>query len=120
MNPDELAERVRARCPDTIVARGDVSTIVDRDDLLETLAWVRDDPDLSLDFCCSVTATDWPGSDPRLWVAYELRSKLLTVLPFPLPDTRRVIGITCRADSLASPGARIVMEEITRRCATMD
>ena len=74
MNPDELAERVRARCPDTIVARGDVSTIVDRDDLLETLAWVRDDPDLSLDFCCSVTATDWPGSDPRLWVAYELRS----------------------------------------------
>ena len=53
-------------------------------------------------------------------IAYELRSKLLTVLPFPLPDTRRVIGITRRADSLASPGARIVMEEITRRCATMD
>jgi LysR family transcriptional regulator of gallate degradation len=52
-------------------------------------------------------------------IAYELRSKLLTVLPFPLPDTRRVIGITRRADSLASPGAKIVMEEITRRCATL-
>ncbi|HKU87623.1 MAG TPA: LysR family transcriptional regulator [Casimicrobiaceae bacterium] len=52
-------------------------------------------------------------------LAYELRSKLLTVLPFPLVDTRRVIGITRRADSLASPGAAIVMEEIARRCSTL-
>ena len=74
MTPAELAERIRVRCPDTVVARGDVSTIVERDDLLETLAWLRDDDDLSLGFCSSVTATDWPGSDPRLWVAYELRS----------------------------------------------
>ena len=34
----------------------------------------RDDPDLSFDFLSCVTATDWPGSDPRFWVAYELRS----------------------------------------------
>jgi len=52
-------------------------------------------------------------------LAYELRSKLLTVLPFPLADTRRVIGITRRADSLASPGAAIVMDEIARRCASL-
>ena len=52
-------------------------------------------------------------------LAYELRSKLLTVLPFPLVDTRRVIGITRHADSLASPGAAIVMEEIARRCSTL-
>jgi NADH-quinone oxidoreductase subunit C len=56
------------------VARGDVITIVDRDGLLETLAWLRDDEAISLRFCSSVTATDWPGSDPRFWVAYELRS----------------------------------------------
>ena len=52
-------------------------------------------------------------------MAYELRAKLLTVLPFPLADTRRVIGITRRADSLASPGAAIVMKEIARRCETL-
>jgi NADH-quinone oxidoreductase subunit C len=74
VNASELAAHVRSRCPDTIVARGEVSTIVGRDDLLETLSWLRDDDDLSLGFCSSVTATDWPGSDPRLWVAYELRS----------------------------------------------
>ena len=74
MRPADLSERVRARCPDTVVARGEVTTIVARDDLLATLAWLRDDDDLSFGFCSSVTATDWPGSDPRLWMAYELLS----------------------------------------------
>jgi LysR family transcriptional regulator, regulator for genes of the gallate degradation pathway len=49
-------------------------------------------------------------------LSYELAAGLLTVLPVPLSDTRRVIGITRRADSLASPGARILMDEIARRC----
>ncbi|MET0800060.1 MAG: NADH-quinone oxidoreductase subunit C [Actinomycetota bacterium] len=74
MKPDDVAARVRTRCPDTVVARDEVTTVVGRDDLLETLRWLRDDPKLSLSFCSSVTATDWPGSDPRLWVAYELRA----------------------------------------------
>jgi hypothetical protein len=38
------------------------------------------------------------------------------VLPFPLPDTRREIGVTQRSDSVASRGAKILIEEITRRC----
>jgi LysR family transcriptional regulator of gallate degradation len=48
-------------------------------------------------------------------LSYELTSGLLAVLALPLPDTRRVIGITRRSDSLASPGAKILMEEIARR-----
>jgi len=48
-------------------------------------------------------------------LSYELASELLVSLPFPLPDTRRVIGITRRSDSVASPGARILMEEIALR-----
>jgi LysR family transcriptional regulator of gallate degradation len=50
-------------------------------------------------------------------VSYELDAGLLVTLPFALPDTRRVIGITRRTDSLASPGARILMDEIARRAA---
>ena len=49
-------------------------------------------------------------------LSYELRAGLLQVLPFPLPDTRRVIGVTQRTDSVPSPGAKILIEEITRRC----
>src|SRR5439155_22113819 len=71
---DDLAERVRARLPDVVVARGEVTVVVDRDGLLDALAYVRDEPDLSLDSLSGVTATDWPGRMPRYWLAYDLYS----------------------------------------------
>ncbi len=49
-------------------------------------------------------------------LSYELEAGLLHVLPLALPDTRRVIGITRRSDSLVWPGARLLMEEIARHC----
>src|SRR5882724_8182082 len=52
-------------------------------------------------------------------LSYELGAGLLTLLPVPLHDTRRVIGITRRTDSLASPGAKMLMEEIARRCPAL-
>src|SRR5207253_5412652 len=52
-------------------------------------------------------------------LSYELVAGLLALLPIPLHDTRRVIGITRRADSLASPGATILMQEIARRCPVL-
>ncbi|HEX7272431.1 MAG TPA: hypothetical protein VF420_09800 [Casimicrobiaceae bacterium] len=57
-----------------------------------------------------LTATS-PGQ-----LSYELAAGLLTILPVPLPDTRRIIGITRRTDSMASPGAKVLMDEIARRC----
>jgi NADH-quinone oxidoreductase subunit C len=74
MRSSELAARLRGRFPDTIEARGEVTVLLGRDDLLASLAWLRDESDLSFGFLASLTATDWPGSDPRFWVSYELRS----------------------------------------------
>jgi NADH-quinone oxidoreductase subunit C len=70
----ELAERVRAANPDVVVARDEVTMFVDRAELLSALEALREDPDLSFDFLSSVTATDWPGREPRFWVVYELLS----------------------------------------------
>jgi NADH-quinone oxidoreductase subunit C len=70
----ELAERVRARSPDVIVARGEATLTVGRDELLRLLEALRDDPELRLDSLSSVTATDRPGQHPRFWVVYELSS----------------------------------------------
>ncbi|MGZ6546283.1 MAG: NADH-quinone oxidoreductase subunit C [Actinomycetota bacterium] len=70
----ELADRVRGHFADVLVAREEVTAIVGRDDLLDALVTLRDDPDLSFDFLSSLTATDRPNQDPRFWVAYELRS----------------------------------------------
>jgi NADH-quinone oxidoreductase subunit C len=70
----ELAERVRARFPDVVVAREEATLSLDRGELLGALEVLREDPELRLDFLSSVTATDRPGADPRFWVAYELYS----------------------------------------------
>jgi NADH-quinone oxidoreductase subunit C len=74
VTPREIADRIRDRWPDVLVARGEVSVIVEREDLLAALESLRDDPELDLGFCVSVTAVDWPDRDPRFWVAYEMRS----------------------------------------------
>jgi NADH-quinone oxidoreductase subunit C len=74
VRPAELAERVRALHPDVALARGEVTVFLDRGELVESLGRLREDPALSLDFLSSVTATDWPGRDPRFWLTYELYS----------------------------------------------
>ena len=75
MRPDELAERLRTRYADVTVARGEVTLVVPAGRLLETLQELRADPELSFRFLADLTATDWPGLDPRVWVAYHLRSE---------------------------------------------
>jgi NADH-quinone oxidoreductase subunit C len=74
VSPDELAARLRDRMPDTIVARGETTTVVPREDLVGLLAWLRDDAELAFDLLASITATDWLERSPRSWVSYELYS----------------------------------------------
>jgi NADH-quinone oxidoreductase subunit C len=71
---EDLAERVRASYPDVVLARGEVTLFLDRSELVDALGRMREDPQLRLAFCSSVTATDWPGHEPRFWLAYELSS----------------------------------------------
>jgi NADH-quinone oxidoreductase subunit C len=73
----ELAERVRDRLPDAFVARGEVTAVVPRDDLVAALADLRDAEDLAFDFLSCVTAVDRPGGTPRYTVSYELYSMAL-------------------------------------------
>jgi len=74
MKPSELAVRLRARFPETLEARGEVMVVVSRTELHPALSYLRDESDLDLGFLADVTATDWPGLEPRFWIAYELVS----------------------------------------------
>jgi NADH-quinone oxidoreductase subunit C len=74
VNAAGIAERVRDTYADVVVARDEPSVSLGREDLLPALESFRADPDLRLDFLSSVTATDWPGRDPRFWLVYELSS----------------------------------------------
>jgi NADH-quinone oxidoreductase subunit C len=69
-----LAERLRERFADVLLARDEVTVVVRPDELVDALVRLRDQPDLSFGFLSSLTATDHPGRQPRFWVVYELRS----------------------------------------------
>jgi NADH-quinone oxidoreductase subunit C len=98
VNAEELAGRLRERWPDVLAARDEVTITVDRGELVETLRGLRDDPELKLTFLADVSCTDWPGRDPRIWMAYHLlspelghRVRLKVGLP---PDDLRVDSAT--------------------------
>jgi NADH-quinone oxidoreductase subunit C len=74
VTPEELHGRLRSRFVDVVLARGEVSTSMEPRELLDALTWLRDEPDLGFDFLSDLTCTDWPGLDPRYWVAYHLAS----------------------------------------------
>ena len=74
MSPEELAERLRKRFDDLIVARGEVTVTLGRDRLLDALIYLRDEPDLGFGFLADVSCSDWPGREPRIWMAYHLAS----------------------------------------------
>lgn len=74
MTPEELAERIRPRFPDVLVDRGEAAVTVARSDLLDALGWLRDEPSLAFGFLADASCADWPGRDPRVWMAYHLYS----------------------------------------------
>ena len=74
MRPEDLAERLRGAFDDVLLARGEVTVTVDRDRLLDALRTMRDEDELRCTFLADVSCTDWPGREPRIWMAYHLRS----------------------------------------------
>ncbi len=74
MRAGAIAERVRTRLPDVVVARDEATVFVERDMLIDALDWLAAEPELGFGFLSSIQATDWPGQVPRFWLAYELRS----------------------------------------------
>ena len=74
MKAVELAERIKDHFSDVWIARDEVTVVVGREELVDALLRLRDQPDLSFGFLSSVTATDHPAKEPRSWIVYELRS----------------------------------------------
>jgi NADH-quinone oxidoreductase subunit C len=71
---EDVATRLRERFDDVLVARGEATVTVDRDALLDAFAFLRNDAGLRFTFLSDVSCTDWPGREPRVWMAYHLVS----------------------------------------------
>jgi NADH-quinone oxidoreductase subunit C len=100
MNPPELADAVRGHVPEVLVVRDEVVANVDRDDLLAALERLRSQGGVRLGFLSDVSATDWPGAEPRFWLSYQLRSieerhrmRLKVGLPESDPHVPTVTGL---------------------------
>ncbi len=75
MSVERVAERLeREQYIDTLVARDEVTTIVEPDRLIVTVEWLRDEAELSFDSLSDITCTDRPEREPRFWLAYHLYS----------------------------------------------
>ena len=79
MSPDRLAERLRRRFDDVLVARDEVTVTVERERILDALLYLRDEEDLRFTWLSDVSCTDWPGREPRIWMAYHLATRDLSV-----------------------------------------
>ena len=74
MDAEAVAAKVGEVFPETLLARGEVTVLVPRAEVVQTLRRLRTEEELAFDFLSDLTATDWPGQEPRFWVAYHLRS----------------------------------------------
>jgi NADH-quinone oxidoreductase subunit C len=74
VNADTLAERLSKRLDDVILARGEVTVIVERGKVLTTLKWLRDTKALAFEHLSDCSATHWLEREPAFWVAYHLYS----------------------------------------------
>ena len=107
MDTEALAERLRERFPDVLAALGEVTVVVDPEEVVPALAWLRGQADLSFGWLADLSATDWPGRDPRFWVAYHLfsmehghRVRVKAGLPPDDPTVATVTGLFPTADWL--------------------
>jgi NADH-quinone oxidoreductase subunit C len=66
-----VIERIAGRFPEAVSAthayRGDATAVLRRESLLEVATWLKDDPDLKMDFLIDVTAVDYSefGKRPK-------------------------------------------------------
>ena len=86
----EINERHDGAVVDTSFHHEQAALIVDPEQVLAVLTWLREEPGQAYDFCASVHAADYLPADPRFGVHYELlnreraeRVRVKAMLPDP-------------------------------------
>ena len=78
MHPDNIVEQIRERFPDETTGSGSAYgqswAVVKRDKLLDICRFLKDDPDVKMDYLIDITAVDWLPKSPRFEVVYNMHS----------------------------------------------
>lgn len=110
MEPLEIAEKIKERFPDEVIAitefREQVSVTVKKERIIEICKWLHDEPALYFDYLKDLCGVDYHGKKPvRFEVVYTLYSmkyehmiRLKAEVPEDDPVIDSVIGIWRGAD----------------------
>ena len=71
----EINERHEGAVVDTSFSHDQAALIVDPEQVLAVLTWLRDEPSQAYNFCASVHAADYLPANPRFGVHYELLNR---------------------------------------------
>jgi NADH-quinone oxidoreductase subunit C len=85
----ELRDRVPGSVEDTVYYRDSATLVVNREQVLDVLGWLRDDPAQRYHFLASVHGADYLPSEPRFAVHYELLNMMRVErlhVKAPVPD----------------------------------
>ncbi|MGA2192167.1 MAG: NADH-quinone oxidoreductase subunit C [Nitrospirota bacterium] len=78
MHPENIVEQIRERFPDEVQSSGSAFgqtwTVLKRDHLDDICRFLKDDPDVRMDYLIDVTAVDWLPRTPRFEVVYHVHS----------------------------------------------
>ena len=78
MEPMEIARALESQFPAAVVElkafRDQVTVTVNRDSIGEVCRWLRDDPSLEMNYLSDLCAVDYPKSELRFEVVYNLYS----------------------------------------------
>jgi NADH-quinone oxidoreductase subunit C len=78
LHPDNIVEQIRERFPDEVIGSGSAYgqswAVLKRDKLLDICRFLKDDPDVKMDYLIDITAVDWLPKAPRFEVVYNMHS----------------------------------------------
>jgi NADH-quinone oxidoreductase subunit C len=78
VHPDNIVEQIRERFPDEVIgsgsAHGQSWAVLKRDKLQDICRFLKDDPDVKMDYLIDITAVDWLPKAPRFEVVYNMHS----------------------------------------------
>ena len=78
MEPEKIIETLRQRFEGQVVesgtAHGQTWAVVKRDSLAGMCRFLKEDPDIKMDYLIDITAVDWLPKTPRFEVVYNMHS----------------------------------------------
>jgi NADH-quinone oxidoreductase subunit C len=78
VHPENIVEQIKERFPDEVIESGSTFgqtwAVLRREKLAAICRFLKDDPDIRMDYLIDITAVDWHPKAPRFEVVYHLHS----------------------------------------------